>query len=113
MLQERPQNVYELFPELSSDIDRRIVHSETRIKNWVIGGILANLIALIFAAIPLVYYLGQIQAQSSQALQTIQSTSAELERRRDWMLDRQLWEQSMESWAAQHGYVPSVRRDRR
>lgn len=35
----------DLFPELSDDIDRRIMHSETKIKLWVIGAVLANAMA--------------------------------------------------------------------
>lgn len=101
-----PVNLYELFPELSQDVDRRIQHAETRIKYWVVAGVLANLLALIGAAIPLVYYLGGVQAQTSTVASTVQSTSSQLSRTGDWMQDRELWEQSMELWAQQKGYIP-------
>lgn len=101
-----PVNLYELFPELSQDVDRRIAHAETRIKYWVVAGVLVNLVSLVIAAIPLVYYLGGVQAQTGSVAQTVQSTSTELQRRGDWMQDRELWEQSMESWAQQKGYIP-------
>lgn len=101
-----PTNLWELFPELSHDIDRRILHAETRIKYWVVGGILLNLFAILIPLVTLVYYLGGIQSQTSAALTSIQGQGAELQKRGDEDIDRRLWEQSIESWAVAKGYVP-------
>lgn len=101
-----PINLYELFPELSHDVDRRIQHAETRIKYWVVAGVLVNLVAIVIPVVTLVYYLGGIQSQITTALASIQSQSSELSRRGDDDVDRRLWEQSIETWAMNKGYVP-------
>ena len=49
-----------MSPILSDEIDRRIQHAEQRIKFWVISGVLANLIILLIATVPTIFYLGQL-----------------------------------------------------
>jgi hypothetical protein len=51
------------YGKYDRDVSQRILHSETRIKNWVIGGVLANLVILIGIGAPMVWYLGQLSAQ--------------------------------------------------
>lgn len=56
-----------MSPIMSDEIDRRIQHAEQRIKFWVISGVLANLLILIGATVPTVFYLGQLDHTMSQA----------------------------------------------
>lgn len=104
-LGSRP-NVHDLFPELSQDMDRRILHAETRIKYWVVAGVLMNLLIFLSAGLPLVYYLGQIQTQARAALDTIKTTTQVVNDRNKAIQRQELWEQSIESWAESKGYKP-------
>ncbi len=101
----------DLFPDISEEMDRRVNHSEHRIKYWIVVGILANLITLILAAIPVVFYLGQMTTTASQALATIQQQQVQLNEMRQWKEQRVLWETSAEQWMISKGYVPP--RDRK
>lgn len=56
------------YDAYDADVNRRIEHAETRIKYWVIGGICANLLAMMGVGIPMVYYLGTLNAQTTQAI---------------------------------------------
>lgn len=70
--------VDELRQELRSDMDHKVLHSETRIKNWVMGGILANVLVIASFGFPAVYYMGQLQAQFSVAFASQQVSNGEL-----------------------------------
>lgn len=96
----------DLFPDISEEMDRRVLHSEHRIKYWIVVGILANLITLILAAIPVVFYLGQMTTTASQALATIQQQQVQMDQMRQWREERMLWESSAEQWMISKGYVP-------
>lgn len=78
-----PENPYELY---ETDLDRRILHSETRIKNWVIGGVLANLLVLGGIGAPMVYYLGQLSVQISSSAAVLNQLSADITRLKDGQL---------------------------
>lgn len=62
-----------MSPILSDEIDRRIQHAEQRIKFWVISGVLANVLILISATVPTVFYLGQLDRTISQESHGISS----------------------------------------
>lgn len=100
----------DLFPDLSDDIDRRIAHAEVRIKYWVMAGILANLLAIVLAAIPLVFYLGSIQSQTAQALSKINDTADEVDQRRVWMQNREIWEAQVQTYLEAQGFKEMRRR---
>lgn len=106
-----PIKATDLFPDLSLDIDRRISQSQTNIKYWVICGVLANLMAFILGAVPVIYYLGSISAQSSQALSDIRKNgdlSSSIVTRTQ---DIEMRQTMLEAWATQQGYNnPVVRR---
>lgn len=105
-LESPSASLWELFPELSQDVDRRILHAETRVKYWVVAGTLVNFVAILIPVVTLVFYLGGIQTQTAAALAAIQNQSLELARQSERDVDRRLWEQSMESWAVDRGYKP-------
>ena len=86
----------DLFPELDEDIDRRILHSETRIKYWVVAGVIANLVTLLLGGIPMVYYLGQMSEKMNMALVSNKLTTDVLAQRGDWMKEREIWESQIE-----------------
>lgn len=94
------------YPNLDEDIDRRIEHSEGRIKYWVIAGILVNVIALVGIGSPLVYYFGAMQAQSANTLQTIIATNQKLDELELRMRREELHTQIIDNWAAQKGFDP-------
>lgn len=56
------------YDAYDADVNRRIELSETRIKYWVIAGVIANLLAAISLGIPLVYYLGSLNTQTATAI---------------------------------------------
>ena len=87
----------ELFPDVSDEIDRRISHSEQRIKTWVLGGIAANLLVAILAAIPTIFYMGQISRDINQAIARQTEQQAELVARGKWMNERMIWEARIEA----------------
>lgn len=105
---DNPVSAFELFPTLEEEVDRRITHSETRIKFWVISGVLANLIVLIGLGAPLVYYLGTMQAQATTAMTGLSQLTAEVEKRGSWMQEREMWEARVEAKLEAQGVaIPS------
>jgi len=94
-----PQNVrgIELFPDVSDEIDRRISHSEQRIKTWVLGGIAANLIVAILAAIPTIFYMGQTSRDISQASQQITILAATLKDHEAKIQENTIWRAQMQA----------------
>lgn len=80
------------YDAYDADVNRRIEASETRIKNWVLVGIAANLLAGMGMGIPMVYYLGTLNAQTTQAIAQMNKSveGAELMSKR---LDRIEWRQ--------------------
>jgi hypothetical protein len=88
----------ELFPELSDDMDRRIELSATKIKLWIIGGILANLVVAMGGAIPISYSLGQMTRSFEAAINKMQDSTERID--------------DMEDWARTQGYQPPRRESR-
>ena len=107
------ERMHHMFPEFSQDVDRRILHAETRIKSWVVGGILANVMALFMFCVPMVYYLGKMQAQFTTALAAVTDNSKALSNRREWIRDREMWEESVDRWGKSKGFNPPPRRNMR
>lgn len=108
-----PVKATDLFPELSNDMDRRIAHSETRLKFWVVGGVLANLIALAAIGLPMVYYAGKLVEQieadrlvAKAELIEAAERDAILAARGIWMQDRRAWELSVEPFLKDLGWTP-------
>lgn len=87
----------ELYPEWSSEVDRRIAASEVRIKFWVVGGALVNFIVAIGAAIPMIFYMGQITTNINQWSIDLKSQTERLDTNADWVRDRMVWEARVES----------------
>lgn len=80
------------YHDYDRDVSQRILHSETRIKNWVIGGVLANLVVLIGIGAPMVWYLGQLSAQTSNLISTMTQLTndyTEIKRDQDKLIYRQ------------------------
>ena len=92
-------------------LDREILHSETRIKFWVVAGVLANLVILIGIGAPLIYYLGTIQSQANSAMVTIQATSVKLQEVEERVNRHELWESAAETWMNQQGFVAPRQRE--
>jgi len=101
----------DLFPDLSAEIDRRILHSEQRIKYWVIAGVLAQLMTLVIAVIPVIFFLGQISRDISAATLKIDSQQAQMDRKNDLyelrFRERMMWQYSAEQWMRSKGYKPA------
>lgn len=87
----------ELYPEWSTEVDRRIAASEIRIKFWVVGGTLMNFIVAVGAAIPLIFYMGTISSSITQSSADIKAQSARLDTNTDWVRDRMVWEARVET----------------
>ena len=94
----------EQFPSLEDDIDRRIDHSEGRIKYWVVAGILANVLTLLGVGSPLVYYFGVMQAQTSNTLNTVVETNQRLATMEARLQKQEVHTQMIDAWAEERGY---------
>lgn len=103
----------ELFPDWSDEVDRRIAASEIRIKFWIVGGALTNFIVAVGVAVPLIFYMGQISRDISQATQTQQAQTIELAATSKWMQDRMVWEAKVESVLQDKGLAVDTRTGRR
>lgn len=97
---------FELTPKLSMEIDRRISHSEMRIKYWIIAGVLANVLIFVVAAIPVVYFLGQIHVQATNVALSLEAANSKITTNDELEARRVLWESSAETWMMQRGWVP-------
>lgn len=86
----------DIFPDISDEIDRRIQHSEQRIKTWVLGGIAANLLVAIIAAIPTIFYMGQMSRDIAQTQQQILVAIAKLENHEARIQENTVWRARME-----------------
>lgn len=102
----QPVRATDIFPDLSEEIDRRIAHSEQRLKYWVLAGIVTNLMVAIFAAVPTIFYIGQISRDINQALQNQQAQTVELAARAKWMQDRMVWEAKVSAALRARGLTP-------
>ena len=75
---------------------------ETRMKLWVIGATLTQVLALV----PVIFFLGGIYSKIDASLDLQNQQQTELNKRGEWMQERQRWEDSVEMWAVPKGYVP-------
>ena len=104
-------------PEMSQDLETRLSiivkdfkdyvdvrdqHVETRVKYWVVAATLAQIVALI----PIIFFLGGIYNNANASLDILKNQQAELVRRGNWMVDRQIWEDRVEQWAVPKGLHP-------
>lgn len=101
-----PLNAFDVYPELSEEIDRRILHSETRIKYWVLGGVLANVATFALTAIPSVFYLGQLSTNLENATTLLSVQVQELQRIKEQQERRNSWEVAAEQWMIGQGFQP-------
>lgn len=75
---------------------------EGRVKAWLTRQMLVQLVA----AVPVIFLLGMIAADGRAGLALLREQAAELDRRGNWMNERERWEQAMETWAVDEGFVP-------
>jgi hypothetical protein len=95
----------ELFPDVSDEIDRRIEHSEQRIKTWVLAGVAANLLVAIIAALPMIFYMGQISRDINQATIQQQALTQRLDKGEQWRNERMIWETRIEGRLYEKGIL--------
>jgi cell division protein ZapA (FtsZ GTPase activity inhibitor) len=86
----------DIFPDVSDEIDRRIEHAEQRIKTWVLGGIAANLLVAILAAIPTIFYMGQMSRDISQTQTQVVTALASLKDMESRIQENTIWRARME-----------------
>lgn len=91
-----PVRGIDVFPDISDEIDRRIIHAEQRIKTWVLGGIAANLLVAILAAIPTIFYMGQMSRDIAQTQQQIVIALAALKDQDSRIQENTVWRARME-----------------
>lgn len=90
--------VEDLFPDAitGEEVDRRIAHSEARIKFWVMVGVVSNLLAAVSVAVPAVFFIGQISQNVQQAATAMTQIQANQKANEDWVKDRMIWEARIE-----------------
>jgi hypothetical protein len=69
-----------------TDLDRAIDHATLKIKFWVISGVLANLLILASAMVPVVFYLGQIDTKLREESRAAQSERDGIEQLVGWAI---------------------------
>lgn len=105
----------ELFPEIvsSEEIDRRIMHSEQRIKFWIMAGVASNLVVAVAAAIPAIFYIGQISVSVQQSAETMKKIEASQDANLTWVQNRMIWETRVEAALRADGVpIEDTSRDR-
>lgn len=91
-----------LIAKLEARMDEKISAAETKIKYWFIVGLLSLLVTYL----PIIFFLGGIYSTGNQAVEMIGKQQALLEKRGDWMDERERWEQGIENWATPKGFTP-------
>lgn len=96
----------ESYEAYERDVTQRISHSETRIKYWVIAGVVANLLVLIGVGVPMVYYLGQMSAQATEVIASVAKTSMQLDKIEVTQRRQAVWQYAAEQWMQSQGFLP-------
>lgn len=107
----REKPLREEFQRLEQSLDSKIaaaVHlSENKLKLWVIGGVLTQLVA----ALPVIFFLGGIYNTNNSALDMLRKQQTILDQHSEWMYQRERWGQAVELWGEPKGLrVPTDRR---
>ena len=97
-----PDQLRLLEKRIDAKIDAKIDAAVTKMKFWVISAVLTQIVAMS----PVIFFLGGIYNTNTTALEMLRKQQALLEKRGDWMNERERWEQSMEMWAEPKGYQP-------
>jgi Tfp pilus assembly protein PilN len=95
----------DLFPEMSDEIDRRDSHLEQRIKFWVMAGVAANLLVAILAAIPVIFYMGQVSRDVSQMQNQITMLTANIKEHEVRIQENTIWRARMEERNQDEGRI--------
>ena len=94
----------DLFPGLDSDIDRRIAAAETRLKFWIVMGVLTNLLIGLSVAIPLLITGTRLITELEASMDLSLRQNATLSARGRWMDERMEWENSAEPYLDELGW---------
>lgn len=88
--------------DLKEYIDQRDTAVEQRIKLWILGSILTQLLAMA----PIVFFLGGIYSDGRAAVELLQNQDEEIAAIRTAQRERERWQLSIEIWAKSKGYEP-------
>ena len=97
-----PEQLRQLEERIDAKIDNKIDAAVTKMKFWVISAVLTQIVAMS----PVIFFLGGIYNTNSAALDMLRKQQVLLEKRGEWMSERERWEQSVELWAEPRGYQP-------
>ena len=97
-----PEQLRQLEARIDAKIDSKIDAAVTKMKFWVISAVLTQIVAMS----PVIFFLGGIYNTNNTALDLLRKQQSVIEKRGDWMNEREKWEQSMELWAGPKGYEP-------
>jgi len=89
-----------LSDELKDYINDRDKSVEQRVKFWVVGAALTNVLALL----PVIFFLGGIYQNANASLDLLKEQQKELAQRGLWMQDRERFELAVELWAEPKGF---------
>lgn len=88
-----------LLAQVDKRIEEKIGASESRLKLWVFGGVVTQLLAMV----PIIFFLGGIYSTNTQTLALIQKQQDTLDRQLTWRQQREKWEQAVEAWGEPKG----------
>lgn len=77
---------------------KAVEHVESRIKLWVVSGLVTNMLAMLMVTIPMIYYLGSISAQFERLARDSESQAAVVR-------DLELWRQRVDAQAEYQGFA--------
>ena len=97
-----PEQLRQLEERIDAKIDTKIDAAVTKMKFWVISAVLTQIVAML----PVIFFLGGIYNTNATALDMLRKQQAVIEKRGEWMNQRERWEQSIEMWAEPKGYAP-------
>lgn len=99
---EMPEQLKQLEHRLEEKIDAEMQSVLTKMKFWIVSAVLTQVLALS----PIVFFLGGIYNTNNAALELLQKQQSVLDKRGEWISERERWEQSVEMWAGPKGYQP-------
>ena len=91
-----------LEERIDAKIDAKVDAAVVKMKFWVISAVMTQVVAML----PIIFFLGGIYNTNNTALEMLRKQQGLLEKRGEWMNQRDRWEQSIEQWAEPKGYQP-------
>lgn len=95
-----------LLAEVDLRIKTQVDAAVDRVKLWVLGSVVTQLIGLV----PVIFFLGGIYSTNTATLDLIKEQQVAMKNRGEWMNELERRQTSVEQWAKPKGYEPPTYR---